>query len=275
MEVFMSQEVTKKIFILGCHRSGTTMMRLVLDSHPLIWCFDEHESYKRLIFKKYDNPKNAKICGFKLPNWTDLFVDSLDFKELYNNEPILFMLRDVRAVVASMASLPTGTNNKTWIDGLNLSGPGWLESPHRRIKVQWAEEVERIDLSPHARYLRGAFFWKYKTSKYIEMIKCGWPVFPVHYDRFCTAPCSYLKLICKFLDVPWSDDLLRHHEINHSEVSENGQTVGGTIATNPINEESISKWEKFFTPEEEAAILGVAGEYHEFVRSTAPALKVA
>jgi Sulfotransferase family len=35
----------ERFFILGCQRTGTTLMRLVLESHPDVFCYDELKSY--------------------------------------------------------------------------------------------------------------------------------------------------------------------------------------------------------------------------------------
>jgi hypothetical protein len=35
----------ERFFILGCQRSGTTLLRLILESHPDIFCYDEIKAY--------------------------------------------------------------------------------------------------------------------------------------------------------------------------------------------------------------------------------------
>lgn len=39
----------KPFYIIGCQRSGTTLMRLILDSHPQVSCVDESSAYDLLL----------------------------------------------------------------------------------------------------------------------------------------------------------------------------------------------------------------------------------
>lgn len=68
--------ITKEFLIVGCQRSGTTLLRLVLESHSSIISIDEPASYellsnnKKLEIKK-KNLKEKKWIGFKIPRFTE------------------------------------------------------------------------------------------------------------------------------------------------------------------------------------------------------------
>ena len=110
-----------KIFIIGCARSGTTLLKLILESHSKIACLDEPNCYETLaVRKKLENTllqnQDKKWLGFKI----NRFAEQLDAPTIYDygtpnvsgpianfyqNEPLIFIVRDVRDVVCSMIEL--------------------------------------------------------------------------------------------------------------------------------------------------------------------------
>jgi hypothetical protein len=72
-------------FITGCQRSGTTMLRLVLECHSGIFCFDEPQSYRVLTSPEHDGPAATDLVGFKIPR----LAEQLDQPRAYD-----FRLRD-------------------------------------------------------------------------------------------------------------------------------------------------------------------------------------
>jgi protein-tyrosine sulfotransferase len=255
----------RRILIVGCHRSGTTLMRLVLDSHPLIHCFDEWKAYDALKNDEFANAKNAEILGFKIPNWTEYLVDCDDFKKYYQEDDyILFMLRDVRAVVASMLSLRTKPD-RVWFQGaVNAVTKKWPIDPKRKFLQTCGAELAKIETMPLADYRKAALYWRYKTSKYLEMVTLGWRVVPVFYEKFVDRPESHMRILMKTLNIPWSDMLMQHHQMTHDEVT-NGMAVGNTNAQRAVDTGSVNKWEDVLTADQQQAILETAGELNDYV----------
>lgn len=256
--------MSRRIFIVGCHRTGTTLMRLILNSHPAIHCFDEWKSYKALETGIYESPKNPAIFGFKIPNWTDLIVDSEYHRKFYNNDPIIFMFRDVRDTIASMLRLPTG--NGTWFDGVRKEiDQKWIsDSSRSRFFLLHGEELKKIETLPYKDYRKASLYWRYKTSKYLDMIMLGWPVLPIRYEFLVQIPKPQLALICQFLQIEWDNKLLNHHLVEHDEVY-NNYAVGNTLVDRPIESNSMAKWKNILTVEQEHAILETAGEWNDYV----------
>lgn len=253
----------KRFFICGCQRSGTTLMRLILDSHPRIHCFDEYKSYRALESGDYYNPKGAKFLGFKVPLWTNLFVDNPAYRQYYANEPVLFMMRDARATLASMLTLKTaeGTMFQDVLSAIEQRRP---ERPPLEFSNLFKDELDAVEQLPESAYRKVALFWRYKVSKYFDMARLGWPVLPIRYEALVLRPECHLRQIVNFLKLDWHENLLRHDVLEHDEVID-GFAVGRTIVRRTIDTRSLQRWPRILTPEQEKAILETVGEWNDFV----------
>ncbi len=252
----------RRVFIFGCHRSGTTMMRLILNSHKSIHCFDEWKSYTCVQEDKYENEKNAPVVGLKMPNWTEYIVESERHSKHYRGDPIIFMFRDVRACIASMLTLATG--NGCFFNGVQEAiDIKWKDDPYRKFWPAHEVELNKIEQMSEPKHRKAALYWRYKTSRYLEMVRKGYCVFPIHYDLFVLNPKSHLTLLMDFLGLEWDDHLLQHHLREHDEVY-NGLAVGNTLVNRSIDANSVDKWKEVLTSEQENAILETARVWNNY-----------
>jgi protein-tyrosine sulfotransferase len=265
---------TNRFFIVGCQRSGTTLLRLILESHPAIACLDEDRSYAALASGSVEVPAGKRLIGLKIPRWTETLLDTITWdamqtetaRNCYQGEPILFMLRDVRDTVASMLKLKFG--------GLVT----WLEACARPILQQkmghgqtaWAKQFAR-DLQlvrdngepPH---LVGALYWKYKTQTYFRLRDLGLPVCPVRYELLTRYPRQHIARVLDFLGVGWDNAVLEHAQHPHSEVYANGLVIGDTDPNRPIDSHNIGHYVHFLTAEQSREVMTLAGALNRRVR---------
>jgi hypothetical protein len=195
------------IFIVGCPRSGTTLIRVILDSHPNICCgpethiiekiikldknihknwnmlkpygVDELEYDKKigeiltLFTKKYVLLKKKKRWAEKTPE--NIF--NLDFiNRLFPDCQIINVIRDGRDVVTSF--------KKRW---------GLLTIPTAIRK--WNNSIE----------LTLSYRKKFEKNRYLE----------VRYEEIVNSPEIETKKIMSFLDERWTPKLLEHHKNDH------------------------------------------------------------
>ena len=120
---------TRPIFVVGCQRSGTTLLRLMLDSHPNISCGPETRFLGDLAAVTGDNWDRMRHYGFPKEYWHTKFAEmfasiqsdyaasrgktrwadktpryamSLQFiDDLFPTSQIVHVIRDGRDVVAS------------------------------------------------------------------------------------------------------------------------------------------------------------------------------
>jgi hypothetical protein len=257
-----------RYFIAGCQRSGTTLMRLVLECHPEVFCYDEIEGYKALVTDRFTPPPGKRLIGFKVPRWTEQFEDEMladegleeTASQLYRREPIVFMLRDVRDTVASMRKLMAG--EAEW---LHVYGRSILESKIRqpRFCERFGREIAQLRSGGESLAAVGAFYWKYKTQAYFDYLARAWPVCGVPYEALVRDPEPHLRRVLAFLGLAWCPNLLDHPQSAHAELYPNGTTVGNTDPRRPIHADSVGQWRQILSAAEVSEILALAGDLND------------
>ena len=198
----------------------------------------------------------ARLVGFKLPRWTEQLTRPVLFDEgaegvcnnFYNGEKILFLQRDVRDTIASMLKLKAG--QLSWCE---IWVPRILHSKvlgDAAFRTRYAAELSIIDASGSRLAGLAALYWKYKNDAYFEYRQQGLPVLAVPYEDLVTDPRPVLEAVCRHLRIPFHDNLLRHSELPHTELFENGLTVGNTNPKAPIQAGSVGQWDRFLSKDD-------------------------
>lgn len=231
------------IFIGGVPRSGTTLMRAMLDAHPDVrcgqetrviprilqlrshWMKSEKESVRLVeagITKEVLNSAIAQFCleiiakhGDPAPRLCN--KDPLTLKmgsyviELFPEAKFLFMVRDGRATVHSIIS------RKVTITGFDLSN-------YRQCMTKWNQAIQTM----------------HEQCKEIGKDRC----MMVYYEQLVLHPEEWMRKILDFLDIPWNDSVLHHEEFINKE---NGVALSKVERSSdqvikPVNLEALSKW---------------------------------
>jgi hypothetical protein len=250
----------------GCQRSGTTLLRLVLECHPDIFCLDEDTSYPALMRGECPKPAGQKLTGFKVPRWSEQFdaPAAQDDGEVamahnfYRGEPIIYLVRDVRDTVASMLKLKM-TESQTWLE---YCARPILESKVAQTAFahQYAAEIGQLRASGTAWPKVGALYWKYKTEPLFRYRQLGWPLLLIRYEDLVESPGWHLRQIVDFLGLKWNDRLLEHDRLPHTEIYPDGTAMGNTDPRKPIHDENVGQWRHMFSASDEASILEMAGQ---------------
>jgi hypothetical protein len=254
----------ERFFILGCQRTGTTLMRLILEGHPDVFCYDELKGYAALQKGVADLP-DVPLIGFKIPRWTEQLTQQVLFDDgpegfcdhFYRGEKILFLQRDVRDTIASMLKLKAGESNwcEIWVPRIIDAKVVHDET----FRTRYSAELDVIESSDRRLIGLAALYWKYKTESFFAYRNHGFPVLAVSYERLVANPRRALEMVCAHLRIPFVENLLRHHELKHSELFENGLAVGNTDPAQPIQSDSLGQHQRFLTDEDIDIIARVVG----------------
>ena len=195
---------TRPIFIVGCQRSGTTLLRLMLDSHPNVSCGPETRFLQDFAKLTSDSWDRLSLYGFPKSYWIDKaaeFFDSFQTEyaksrgktrwadktpryalslgyidELFPACQIVHVIRDGRDVVAS----------------------------HRDRWGYWSA-VKAVEKWP--RYIRTArrVGDRLPDDRYTE----------VRYEDLVLNTDGTLHELLEFLGEPWDDAVLHHDRVPH------------------------------------------------------------
>ncbi len=258
----MSNQV---IVITGCQRSGTTLLNLVLDSHPDIVGVDEDRFRPEALSVYLEDPAYGPWVCFKMPA-------QAHFVEAIAGLPgvrVLWPVRDPRDVVVSMMRLEVVAGGvKAPMAAHPTAGargqvPACLQALGR-VPDDIVDEVTAFmaqagtgpnELSLRQKTRAAALHWRIKQDLLSLYERAGIPVHVFRYEDLVTRPREEIQKIIDFLGIRWHDDLLAHHRL-HSGVS-----IGRTNNTRAIDQASVGRYRGELGDEEIALIRRIAGPY--------------
>jgi len=231
------------IFIGGVPRSGTTLMRAMLDAHPEVRCGEETRVVPRILQMRSKWMKSEKesmrleeagLTGDVLDSAISAFVlevvarhgeasprlcnkdpftlkSGAYLKRLFPNSKFLFMVRDGRATVHSIIT------RKVTITGFDLKS-------YKQSLTKWNAAISAMN----------------DQCEELGSDHC----LKVYYEQLVLHPRKWLTKILKFLELDWTEDVMHHekqinkeHGISLSKVERSSDQV-----VKPVNLEALSKW---------------------------------
>jgi len=229
------------IFIGGIPRSGTTLMRAMLDAHPFVRCGEETRVIPRILalraqWKKSDKEWkrlqeagvnddviNAAISSFivqviaghgspapRLCNKDPFTLKSTTYlAEIFPNGKFVLMIRDGRATVHSIIS------RQVTITGFNLND-------FRQCLTKWNAGISVM----------------YDQCKSVGPTRC----MMVYYEQLVLHPETEMRKLLHFLDLPWNSSVLNHEALIGKDISLSKTERSSDQVIKPVNLDALSKW---------------------------------
>ncbi|KAE9554895.1 hypothetical protein FO519_001923 [Halicephalobus sp. NKZ332] len=229
------------IFIGGIPRSGTTLMRAMLDAHPFVRCGEETRVIPRILalraqWKKSerewkrlqeagvdDDVINAAISSFivqviaghgspapRLCNKDPFTLKSTTYlAEIFPNSKFVLMIRDGRATVHSIIS------RQVTITGFNLND-------FRQCLTKWNAGISVM----------------YDQCKAVGSTRCTM----VYYEQLVLHPETEMRKLLDFLDLPWNSSVLNHEDLIGKDISLSKTERSSDQVIKPVNLDALSKW---------------------------------
>lgn len=252
------------IFIGGVPRSGTTLLRMIVDSHSALACGPE----MRLIPQICEMYRAAKQAARDAPGaawelegehvrrgFAEMITDLLEparllsgkariaektpangawfaeLRELFPDAPQIHVIRDGRDVVASLLGLD-------WRDGRTGEPFDFVRSA-RAAAAMWARQIG---------IARDAFATPEANGR----------VFELRYEAMIERPRETLEPLFALLGEPWEEQVLDFHLNPRAGAGEN-ETSAAQVSR-PLYRESVGRWRRDLTPVQLAEVMDEAGE---------------
>lgn len=244
------------IFIGGVPRSGTTLMRTMLDAHPEVRCGQETRVIPRILgmhsawtrsAKEKERLEQAGISEDILNSAITQFVLEIIVKhgepaeflcnkdpfalkstiyltKLFPNAKFLLMLRDGRATAHSIIS------RKVSISGFDIKS-------YKDVMVKWNRAIENM----------------YQQCVHVGTSAC----LPVHYEQLVLHPMKETKRIMEFLNITW-DDAMINHEQHLKNISLSNVEKSTDQVQRPLYLEALTGWFDKFPRDVEENMHGLA-----------------
>lgn len=231
------------IFIGGMPRSGTTLLRVMLDSHPDVRCGGETRVIPRLLNLRttwlkapFESERlfEAGITSQVLDSAIGEFImeiiarhgrpakrlcnkdpftikSAVYIRSLFSNAQFLYLIRDGRAVAHSIVT------RKVTISGFDITD-------YRQCLKKWNAATRSM----------------YNECKTLGPSVCH----PVYYEQLVLHPEHTLRGILNFLNLPWNETVLHHEKFidkpDGIELSKLERSTDQVVK--PVNTETLSKW---------------------------------
>ncbi len=276
-------------FVVGHGRSGTTLLRLMLDAHPQLVIPPETQFLPQLIqVAKEPGATADSVCDVLVGHrrWEDFGIDADDIRSRWRAlEPF-----DLREGVRSFYRLYAGRFEKPrWGD--KSPGYGWNMPPIDKLLpearfIHLIRDGRDVTLSLLAKHddppppAQQARHWIKRVRQTRHQGTRVRHYMETHYEDLLDDPEKQLRRICEFIDLDFDERMLRYHESaadrmaeikrdmkggqeltqdrSRGEVSAERRVAIHKLTSEPPRKDRIGKWRKEMDPSDLAEFESVA-----------------
>lgn len=227
-------ESDRPIFVVGSNGSGSTLLRLMLDSHPNI-AIPEETGFLRL----------AALHRW-VPYWKlggDWYRNLGLTDEQLNSELADFYGGLFSSYAASRGKQRWGDKTPFHVWHLDLAARMYPDAVFVGIVRHPAAAVN----SMRRRFRRGLggaiTHWRRSTQQLLTAgARLGDRFVLLRYEDLVTGPETVMRALLDAVSEPWSQTVLAHHEVHPT-----AESTGFTRTDRPVDTKSLAEWERELT----------------------------
>ena len=200
---------TLPVFVMGCGRSGTTMMVKTFQRDNRLAVFGENDPKTSLNYLLVDEKLEKTIHDCRVPILvTKPILNSFDAQKLLNKYPdskIIWMVRDYQDMIAS-SIVKFGHQVPNYMKDLILSGKGnnWLSIGIPSETLEILTQLKRVDSFTHFDWM-GLIWWSVNQTLFIDDLIDSDNLLLVQYERMGLQPEQTLKKVYDHIDLPFKN----------------------------------------------------------------------
>jgi hypothetical protein len=282
----MPNELRPSPFIVGAPRSGTTLLRLMLDAHPEIAIPAETGVFITLAeaAKAGALPKTAEELWALLTQsatWPDLALDAAVLRKALNSQATFSLGSGLR----TFYGLYAGTHGKSgWGDKSPMHCyhlpliQETLPEAHVLHLIRDGRDVavslREVWFSPSDDISQLASYWAAAVRAGRRGGECCDHYLEVRYEELVTNPRQTLQAVCSFLRLPFDEAMLDYHHTAQARLSEAKARVlaDGTVITleqrlqqqrwtsSPPDPSRLQRWQRALSKQDVASFESEAGD---------------
>lgn len=247
------------IFVGGCGRSGTTLVKAMLDRHPRIACGPETSMFG-LPFDIGNIGPIWDIPGSELVAMKDQSKSLVEFADAFYSRMLAAESKqrwadktpnNVRAISELLTWFPQGRFVHVLRDGRDVVC-SLRRHPRERVvngRVVPVTSVNRID--------RCARRWVHDTSSGLAF-QCHPRVMEVRYEDLVHEPEQTLMRLCQFLGEEYHPCMLRAEGARSG--TRPGEVLNNPNAVSGVQKGSVGRWRRDLSLREREVVADIAGE---------------
>ena len=279
-------------FVVGVGRSGTTLLRMMLDAHPQLAIPPETHFVPRLIGAAEAwrvTPERLLDVVVNDPHrrWGDFGISEEEYLERLREIPRVNQADPVRAFFRLYAEK---VGKQRWGD----KTPGYL-SRMRRIKrtlpearlvhvirdgrdvaLSWNRRLAQREGKEPVPVERLAQRWRRQITGAREDASAIGDYIEVHYEHLVLATEPTLRRVCEFIELPWEPVMLSYHERAEERLQEMARDMPAAdgrparpgeerlrahaLTTEPPKRERVYSWREEMPEPDRGAFQRVAGD---------------
>jgi len=273
------------VFVVGMNRSGTTLLRMMLDAHPRLTIPPETHFVPDLIKAVREpgaTPEDALAAMKSAREWGDFGFSDEEMLARLRALPKLKPGAAVRtfydAYMAEQGKPRWGEKTPTYVQKMKLIQRALPEARFVHV-IRDGRDVALSVLDRTVRELTAADIarrWEKKITKAREDAPALEHYMEIRYEDLILDTEPVLREVAEFIDLPWDDAMLTYHERSAERLKEMARPLAGdgrakelsverrmathAMTTKPPSADRVARWRTQMTAEQRAEFEAVAGD---------------